>query len=100
MGPFPPWVPLGPFGSLGSPWGVGVGVGVGPWGAFGSQGSRSSMGDKIASQSLAGGAKIAGENILGRRHARSVSVFLHFVVKCPSGFALSITTRGDALMVF
>ena len=27
-------------------------------------------GDKIASQSLAGGAEIAGENILGRRHAR------------------------------
>ena len=66
LGPFgSPWVPLGPFGW--DPWGWG------PWGAFGSQGSRSSRGDKIASQSLAGGATIAGETILGRRHARKRS---------------------------
>ena len=44
---------------------VGGWVGGGPWGAFGSKGPRSSRGDKIASQSLAGGAKFAGENFSG-----------------------------------
>ena len=78
LGPFgSPWVPLGPFGppwpprSWGSP-GVpgGVGWGWGPWGAFGSKGSAPCRSEKRASRKLGGGADSAGENILGRRHAR------------------------------
>ena len=65
--PWPPspwalWVPLGPLGGLGWGWG--------PWGAFGSKGSAPCRSEKRASRTLGGGADSAGENILGRRHAR------------------------------
>ena len=88
--PWPPWVPLGPLplGSFGSPWPplghpwVPLGpIPLVPLGPLPSQGSRSSRGDKRASQSLAGGAYIAGENILGRRHARKRIRYL-FVFSC------------------
>ena len=87
MAPFPPkgaegalgspWPPLGPLplGPLGFLW-----VPLGPlgshWVPLASLGSPpprdldSSRRDKIASQSLAGGDKIARENILGRWHVR------------------------------
>ena len=67
--PLAPWPPspgpLGPLGSLG-----GLGWGWGPWGAFGSKGSAPCRSEKRASRKLGGGADSAGENILGRRHAR------------------------------
>ena len=87
MGPSPPRAPkapLGPLGPLGFPWPPlplwalwvplgplgGLGWGWGPWGAFGSKGSAPCRSEKRASRTLGGGADSAGENILGRRHAR------------------------------
>ena len=90
LGPlWSPWDPFGPLGSLGSPWVPlaplgplpwalwvplgplgGLGWGWGPWGAFGSKGSAPCRSEKRASRTLGGGADSAGENILGRRHAR------------------------------
>ena len=84
--PPPPQCPQGAEGALGSPWPppslgpldppgslgvrVGWGWGWGPWGAFGSKGSAPCRSEKRASRTLGGGADSAGENILGRRHAR------------------------------
>ena len=48
----------------------GWGGGGGPWGAFGSKGSAPCRSEKRTSRTLGGGADFAGENILGRRHAR------------------------------
>ena len=68
----PPWPPSpfppGPSGSPGVP--GGFGGGWGPWGPFGPKGSAPCRSEKRASRTLGGGADSAGENILGRRHAR------------------------------
>ena len=84
LGPFwCPWVPLAPLGPL-PPLGLwvlgslgGLGWGWGPWGAFGSKGSAPCRSEKRTSRTLGGGADSAGENILGRRHARK-RIWIHF----------------------
>ena len=76
LGPLPLafWVPLGPLGG----WGGG-----GPWGAFGPKGSAPCRSEKRASRTLGGGADSAGENILGRRHARK-----RIWIRRPSAFVI------------
>ena len=84
--PWVPWVPLGSLGSLGFPWA--------PWGAVGSKGSAPCRSEKRASRTLGGGADSAGENILGRRHARKrIWIFslllphlLSVLERCGKGF--------------